>query len=289
MATIIKITEKSYVRVSKHVNGIYVQYVYNNGDNGGKIFVYQSLKAALKKANQIKVQQEKTDLNGTYHYNSSKASACSKSATILNQCKQNKIKSEKKSTINGDARIKRPYNLIKRFAAEAEFKNDIKAFGISEIFLQNGELYTTSEYSLPQILLTRLENFDLKPENKMKAKKKTTLNGKVVKMKVPKKKKTVTLFGNSITVGTPAHVILTQHKKIVAALAKKKSSGSSGAAGLDGYKKTAQKKLKFKSTAKKVKRASIKKPACSTAGRALQSKNTSKKIKSQAGKALKNC
>ena len=54
MATIITVTEKSFVRVSKHSNGFYVQFVFNGGENAGQIFIYQTEKAALKKANQLK-------------------------------------------------------------------------------------------------------------------------------------------------------------------------------------------------------------------------------------------
>lgn len=54
MATIIKVTEKSFVKVSKHSNGFYAQLVFNSGENAGQIFIYKTEKAALKKANQLK-------------------------------------------------------------------------------------------------------------------------------------------------------------------------------------------------------------------------------------------
>ena len=54
MATIIKITPKTYVKVTKHTNGYYTQLVYNEGHSGGEIHIYKTEKAALKKAKQIK-------------------------------------------------------------------------------------------------------------------------------------------------------------------------------------------------------------------------------------------
>jgi hypothetical protein len=54
MATIIKITPKAYVKVTKHTNGYYTQLVYNEGHTAGKIHIYKTEKAALKKAQEIK-------------------------------------------------------------------------------------------------------------------------------------------------------------------------------------------------------------------------------------------
>ena len=51
---IITINEKTFVRVSKHINGYYTQLVYNGGTHGGAIHIYKSEKAAIKKANKIK-------------------------------------------------------------------------------------------------------------------------------------------------------------------------------------------------------------------------------------------
>ena len=47
---IITINEKTFVRVSKHINGYYTQLVYNGGTHGGAIHIYKSEKAAIKKA-----------------------------------------------------------------------------------------------------------------------------------------------------------------------------------------------------------------------------------------------
>lgn len=50
----IKITEKASVNISKHTNGYYTQLVYNGGTHGGEIHIYQTEKAALRKAEKIK-------------------------------------------------------------------------------------------------------------------------------------------------------------------------------------------------------------------------------------------
>ena len=52
--TTIQITPSAFVRVSKHSNGFYTQLIYNNGNNGDRIYIYKTEKAALKKANQLK-------------------------------------------------------------------------------------------------------------------------------------------------------------------------------------------------------------------------------------------
>lgn len=54
MATTIKITEKAFVRVSKHENGFYTQLVFNGGENAGRIYIYKTEKAALKKAEELR-------------------------------------------------------------------------------------------------------------------------------------------------------------------------------------------------------------------------------------------
>jgi hypothetical protein len=54
MATIINITPKTFVKVTKHTNGYYTQLIYNDGLNGGEIHIFKTEKAALKKAKQIK-------------------------------------------------------------------------------------------------------------------------------------------------------------------------------------------------------------------------------------------
>lgn len=50
----IEITKSAFVKVSEHSNGFYTQLIYNNGESAGKIFIYQSEKQALKKAEKIK-------------------------------------------------------------------------------------------------------------------------------------------------------------------------------------------------------------------------------------------
>lgn len=54
MATIFKITEKAWVRVTKHENGFYTQLVYNNGHNADKIFISETEEKAFIIAEKIK-------------------------------------------------------------------------------------------------------------------------------------------------------------------------------------------------------------------------------------------
>lgn len=46
-------------------------------------------------------------------------------------------------------------NLINKL--KVNFKNEIKNFGITEVFIINGELYTTSNYDLPYDLLIKIK------------------------------------------------------------------------------------------------------------------------------------
>lgn len=41
---------------------------------------------------------------------------------------------------------------------QAKFSNEIKLFGITEVFIVNGELYTTSNYDLPYELISKFES-----------------------------------------------------------------------------------------------------------------------------------
>lgn len=54
MALRMRISNRAYVRISEHSNGYYVQLVYNDGHTAGKIHIYKTEKAAMKKAKEIK-------------------------------------------------------------------------------------------------------------------------------------------------------------------------------------------------------------------------------------------
>ena len=56
MSNHLKITEKAWIKVTKHVNGFYTQLIYNNGHNAGEIFISETEEKAFKIAEKIKAE-----------------------------------------------------------------------------------------------------------------------------------------------------------------------------------------------------------------------------------------